>query len=304
MNLGFHSQPPLTHLGDRIPASEGQVHFCVLFVKTNPSDKKSQLSVTALIFYCPYTLRRCGRPGRSVPSHHFLSPPTSSPKDLRASRRSSDGSVCAERQACSSERRCPTHASPSPAPAYTLAHTHPTAGRRLVQRPSRLPGPGPASCGTCNTGSLVNALDRNPVKSYLHLRFLMAAPKPRARARTLTRAVGVGMAWSTYLAISGEPARSLRHCRGEGGHATCVFPLPVPCMSPQPPGRPRRQLWQQSPEASTHIRHDRLIAFSARAAAWAWPAESRLLPCLLHHPGSHGLLTSYFQAALTLCLAL
>lgn len=53
-------------------------------------------AVTALIFYCPYPLRRCGRPERPVPSHHFLSPPTFCSKDLRTSRGSSGGSVCAE----------------------------------------------------------------------------------------------------------------------------------------------------------------------------------------------------------------
>lgn len=114
-------------------------------------------AVTALIFYCPYPLRRCGRPERPVPNHHFLSPPTffQRPENFRGELRRFG--LC---------RAPPAHlpgAAPvtlsQPSPGYTLVHTQPTVGRQLGQRPSRLPGHRPASLGACKTGSLMNVLD-------------------------------------------------------------------------------------------------------------------------------------------------
>lgn len=93
-------------------------------------DKKSPFPVNALIFYCPYTLRNMtGQKDRSVRSHHFLRPLVFDPEDLKVSKRHPDRSVCVDSLPHLLVTILLTDASPSPAPRYTLAHTHPTAGK-------------------------------------------------------------------------------------------------------------------------------------------------------------------------------
>lgn len=110
------------------------VNFPTLLVKTGTWDRKSQFSVAAPIFYCPYMLRKRGRPERPVPSRHFQSPH----KGLRASAWSTEVRMC-----LLAVTMLP-YGCPPPRLQCTHLHTYPAVGRWPVQLPSRLLAYGPA----------------------------------------------------------------------------------------------------------------------------------------------------------------
>lgn len=116
------------------------VNFPTLLVKTGTWDRKSQFSVAAPIFYCPYMLRKRGRPERPVPSRHFQSPH----KGLRASAWSTEVRMC-----LLAVTMLPYGWPPPPTPVYTLAHVS-SSGKVACAASFQAPGIRAGSSCTCS----------------------------------------------------------------------------------------------------------------------------------------------------------